>query len=550
MIKKFFKENKFEFYIFAIISILMLSNLSNMYLWDDEGETVLLAKNILLFGVPKIYDGKNFVMRNDYNKDMFNPNLIWTWSSWLHLYIAALPFSIFGLSTFSARLFFVIIGVLSFFPIVVLFKKISINKLHYYLSILALLFFVPYYLYSRQARYYALLIFLMPIITISIYNITFKNGAIAWFVISSSLLFHSNYLSFFVLVLSASLYFLYTILKNSHKRINLLKKVALSYLIIFLFTLPWIIYADIFKKIKTELSLTDFIMRNIDYILQSINSTIPLLLIAGSIFFMVYFYFRKNEPVINEKIFFTFFIGITPIALFLFSVSFKDVRYLIGLFPLWISFILLPIIFLVYRKEYYLKMIGAAIFLLMLFTNIFYSIGFYFFLPFDNLLQEKCSSFVPNKADFCKPWIKDTFISQKELKYPFFYYLYEITHDYDGPVEGIVNYLKLKGTENSIVLTNNHYFSIKFYTNMRVLSPIQFKNTDLAPDFVVVNFPDRRDIETVNYLITYAEENNYKKVTLPYPDLPWDNRPVIWYHKFWTQPVEVPVTIYVSPLIL
>lgn len=547
MIKKFLKENKFEFIIFIAISVLMLSNFSNMYLWGDEGETALLGKNILLFGIPKIYDGKNLVIRNSY--DMFNPNLIWTWSSWLHLYIAALSFSISGISTFSARLIFVIIGILSFFPIVILFKKISINKLHYYLSVSALLFFVPYYLYSRQARYFALLIFLTPIIIISIYNLSFKNGSIVWFVISSVLLFHSNYLSFFILMLPISLYFFWILLKINPKRKKLLKKLLLSYIIIFLLTFPWGIYANIFKQIKTEISLTDWVIRNIDYVLHSINSTIPLILIIGSIFFMV-FYFRKNKPIPNQKIFFTFFIGIVPIVLFLFSAFFKDVRYIIGLFPLWISFILLPIVFLISRREYTLKIMGVIILLLFLFTNIFYSISFYSFLPFENSLQEKCSSFIPQKADFCKSWIKDTFINPRELKYPFFYYLYEITHDYDGPVEGIVKYLNLKGTEDSIVLTNHYYHPIKFYTNMKVLGTLQFKDTDLIPDFIVVNFPHRRDIETVNFLVTYAEENNYKKMTLPYADLPWSNRPVIWYHKFWTQPVKVPVTIYVNPQIL
>ncbi len=541
-INKFFIEYKFELVIFVIISILMLSNLSNIYLWDDEGETVLLGKNILSYGIPKVYDGKNLVARNP---QMFNSDFIWTWSSWLHLYIASLSFLIFGFSTFSARFIFVIIGILSFFPIVILLRKVSINKLHYYLSVLFLLFFVPYYLYSRQSRYYALLIFLISIIAISIYNLSFKNGSIVWFVVSFVLLFHSNYLSFFALILSTSLYFLIVLLKNPSNRIKLLKKLIISYAIIFFLTFPWALYIDIFEKAKTTVSLTDFIMRNIEYIFHSVNSTVPLLLIASSIFFMVFFYFKKNEPVTNQKIFFVFFNGMVPLIILIFSAVFKDIRYIIGLFPLWISFIFLPIVFLLYRKDYTLKIIGVMIFLLIFFTNIFYSIGFYFFVPFESSLQEKCS-FISEKSDYCDKWVKETFINPKELKYPFFYYLYEITHDYDGPIEGIVKYLNSKGDENSIIFANNWYFSIQFYTNMKVLGPLQYMDTDLTPDYIVVNFPNRRDIPRINYLVSYGEEKNYTKVTLPYPDLPWDNRPVIWYHKFWTQPVEVPVTVYVK----
>ena len=541
MIKKIFTENKFEFLIFVIISALMMSNFSNIYLWIDEGETVTLAKNIES-GIPRYYDGKNLVLVMIQDA---NPDFIWTQSSWLHIYVTALSFSLLGFSTFNARLIFVIIGILAFFPIVVLFKKISINKLHYYLSILAVLFFVPYYLYSRQARYYALLIFLMPIIAISIYNLAFKNGSIVWFAISFTLLFYSNHFSFFILMLTTSIYFIYIISKKTSKRKSLFKKLIISYIIIFFLTLPWAVYADISRLIKTNTGLAFQVIEKIYYILHSINSTIPILLIVSSTFFMLFFYFKKSETIKKEKIFFSFFIGITPIIILLLP-QYNDIRYLIGLFPLWISFILLPIIFLIGKKEYISKIIGVAILLLFLFTNIFYSISFYFFLPFENILQEKCSSFIPEKSDYCDSWIKDTFISPRELKYPFFYYLYEITHDYDGPIEGVVTYLKLEGDENSVVFTNNWASVIAFYTNMKVLKDPEYMNTDLTPDFIVANFPTRRDIQETNYLVTYAETRNYTKVTLPYPDLPWENRPTMWYHKFWTQPVEVPVTIYVK----
>ena len=541
-IKRFFMENKFEVIVFLIIFVLMLSNFSNMYLWDDEAETALLAKNTAMFGVPKVYDGKNLVSRFG---NQFTPDFIWTWSSWLYIYVASLSFLIFGFSTFSARLLFVVIGIVSFFPIVALFKKISLNKLHYYLSILFLLFFVPYYLYSRQARYYALLIFLIPIILISIYNLLYKNGGIVWLVISFTLLFHSNYLSFFVLMICTLIYFLWILVKKLSERKRLLKKLIIAYILIFLLTFPWAVYANIFGKIDIRSTLTDQIMRKIDYILHGINSTVPLfILIVSLIFVVLFFYFKKNETIKKQKILFTCFIGLAPIIILIFP-KYSDVRYLIGLFPLWISFILLPIVFLLRRREHILKVIGAIIFLLMVFTNIFYSIGFYVFLPFENSLQQKCELFMPEKATYCQSWIKDNFIDQKELKFPFFYYLYEITHDYDGPIEGVVKYLNSKGNENSIVFANNWYFSIQFYTNMKVLNPIEYYDTGLTPDFIVVNLPDRRDNQDINFLITCAEERNYAKVTLPYPDLTWDNRPVVWYHKFWTQPIKSPVTIYV-----
>jgi len=372
----------------------------------------------------------------------------------------------------------------------------------------------------------------------------FKNGSILWFVLSFTLLFYSNYLSFFVLMTSASLYLFLVLLKNTLKRKKLLKKLAASYAIIFLLTFPWALYINIFERISTKINLADWIMRKIDYVLHSINSTAPLLLLLlSSIFLLLFFYFNKDKVVNKQKTFFIFFNGIIPIII-LFFPRYSDVRYLIGLFPLWISLILLPIIFLLISKRRTLKIIGAAILFLFLFTNIFYSVGFYPFFPFENYLKGKCSALAPKNAKYCNSWVEDNFISQKELKFPFFYYLYEITHDYDGPVEGVVGYLKSNGNKNSIVFANNEYFSLQFYTSMKVLNTVQYQVTNLTPDFIFVNLPDRRDIPKINYLITYAEKNNYTKIALPYQDLPWDNRPVVWYHKFWTQPVKDSVTIY------
>jgi len=541
--KEFFANNKFELIIFLIISILMLSNFSNIHLWDDEGETVLLAKNTVEFGVPKVYDGVNLVSRV---KNQFTSDFIWTWSSWLHIYVTSLSFLILGFSTFSARFLFVIIGILSFIPIVILFKKISINKLHYYLSLLFLVFFVPYYLYSRQARYFALLIFLIPVILISVYNLSFKNKGATWFVIAFALLFHSNILSFFGLIASISIYFLWILFKDKANRLKLLKKLIWSYVLIFLLTFPFALFIDLFGKLSYKVPLTEQIIRNIDYVFHGINSTVPIiLLVVSTIFIAFFFYFKKHEAITKQKIFFLSFNGVVPIIILLFPV-YSDVRYLIGLLPLWISFLLLPIVFLIQRKENFLKSVGVIIFLLIIFTNFFYAASFYIFVPFEGFLQEKCSSTVSGKDNYCDVWIKTTFIEPAQLKYPFFYYLYELTHDYDGPIEGTVEYLNANGNEDSVVFANNWYFSIPFYTNMKVLNHLNFETTELVPDFIVVNFPHRMDNPRINYLVSYAEDNNYTRVTLPYPDLTWDNRPVLSYHKFWTQPVELPLTIYVK----
>jgi hypothetical protein len=40
---------------------LILANLGKDYLWADEGDTAVLAANIVKYGIPKAWDGVTFV---------------------------------------------------------------------------------------------------------------------------------------------------------------------------------------------------------------------------------------------------------------------------------------------------------------------------------------------------------------------------------------------------------------------------------------------------------------------------------------------------------
>ena len=50
---------------FAVLATLglalLLTGLGSDYLWEDEGDTAVLASNILKYGVPKAWDGATFI---------------------------------------------------------------------------------------------------------------------------------------------------------------------------------------------------------------------------------------------------------------------------------------------------------------------------------------------------------------------------------------------------------------------------------------------------------------------------------------------------------
>ncbi|MFQ5559396.1 MAG: ArnT family glycosyltransferase [Nitrospinota bacterium] len=136
---------------------LFLSNLGNIYLWQDEAQTALLAKTILQFGFPKGYDGVNFFSQElgaEYGKEY-----IWKWHPWFPFYLLALVFKVFGVSTFTARLPFALFGILTIFLLYFFTRSLLKNRTVAGISTMLLLFMVPFILLSRQSRYYSVATF-------------------------------------------------------------------------------------------------------------------------------------------------------------------------------------------------------------------------------------------------------------------------------------------------------------------------------------------------------------------------------------------------------
>src|SRR5437667_11733023 len=90
---------------------LIFTNLGSGYLWADEGDTAVLASNILKFGVARAWDGVTF-MDSDFGARV-NNDLVMVSSPWLQYYIAAASFWRFGENTFAARFPFAFRGCLT-----------------------------------------------------------------------------------------------------------------------------------------------------------------------------------------------------------------------------------------------------------------------------------------------------------------------------------------------------------------------------------------------------------------------------------------------------
>ncbi|MGE3177394.1 MAG: tetratricopeptide repeat protein [Vicinamibacterales bacterium] len=132
---------------------LMLYGLGADRLWEDEGDTALLARTILRTGLPQAWDGVTFVAPDFGERLKFG--FVMVSHPWLQYYAAAASFALFGESPFAARLPFALAGLAT---VVVLYalawtafhrRSIALG------AALLLSVSVQFLLYARQARNYS-----------------------------------------------------------------------------------------------------------------------------------------------------------------------------------------------------------------------------------------------------------------------------------------------------------------------------------------------------------------------------------------------------------
>ena len=133
--------------------------------------------------------------------------------------------------------------------------------------------------------------------------------------------------------------------------------------------------------------------------------------------------------------------------------------------------------------------------------------------------------------------------------YPLGKFMGELTHDFDGPIEGMVTYLNEHGDPNDVVVITYGDMPLKFYTKMRVLGGLTGEAMSPArnADWVIVRQyqpaadKTRRVFEWIRDNI---DSDQYEAVTVPYPDTYWENREEPAVHYFVTQRRQAPLLLW------
>ena len=471
----------------VMAAFLLFRHLGNGCLWQDEAETAVLAKNILRFGYPRAYDGVN----------RLNPSLpvaagyAWTYHPWASMYLVALSFVLFGISTVSARLPGAVMGLLSIALAYRLVRRLFGEKNLARWTAFLLTTSVPFLLMMRQCRYYA------PSVLFSLWTVwaylRFRRGrpwaALEW-TASLFLLFHVNH-GVFVPVLMGLVLHLLIDRPLSRSQLQhsgwLLATVVLG-------ILPFAFYlktgqhhgAFSFEQLRHH---AEFYFRQINRFLFPITGwaivwligrpswqgirkwSLPLCLIGAGLLFLI--------PGPSQRHF----------------------RYLVFLIP-W---------FLAIQAAWFERLaqkrwaVAIALLGLFVFTDAVYS------LP---------SRFTSEPRPLRSlPWE----------------YLGELTHPYRGPMDGVVELLRREARPGQTIKIPYEDHTLLFYTDLvvePVIHPEDFTR-ETFPDWIVL----RRDWLPGGFLESdYFSKirQRYRQITLDAPDIPWQNRPDPGYHRFLT----------------
>jgi hypothetical protein len=127
-------------------------------------------------------------------------------------------------------------------------------------------------------------------------------------------------------------------------------------------------------------------------------------------------------------------------------------------------------------------------------------------------------------------------------------FAHELTHDFDGPIEGIVRFLAENARPGDTVAITYGDLPVKFYLrNLRVVGGLTGEDLAAASgaEWIIVR---RHDVTQHSHTVRQrlrelVAAGGYRRREIPYPDAAFENREDIRAHRFRT-PRLPPVVIW------
>ncbi len=554
--KKFCLKNKVLLLILLLSCFLIFSGLTNRALWRDEAGTAIIGENVLKYGVPTVFDGKNLVVTgyNDFNKDYISTKPP------LQYYLIAGSFLIFGTNTFAARLPFAIMGVLTVFITYFVALKLTSNRKIALTSAFLLAISVFFIMHSRNARYYSMSAFFSVLSTYFYLNFIKEKKDKFKLIISCSLLFYTLPPVFLALMISFSIHYLLTLKKNIFKKENL-KDISIILILVFLITFPYFLYSYVLSPpIKAESFLeigskNEEILNNIDLYFTTLFQIIPKILFILIPFLLIDNIIesirkKKNLLSINKELtLILLFVFLNLIIFSLIDFNFgAQSRFMVATVPFLFIFCSIAL-FKISQK----KISKVIILVFILFFSLPTSQFFF------EELEDNWNSNYGEIKDFDQlnnPYYyriaQDLIVTSKTS-----HYINAIIKEYKEPYKDgtyeIINYLNKNGNSNDTVYCTYYPLvrSLMFSTDMQIF-PFSIIKTiykekfpDKKPDFIISGILCNNgnvDEEWCDYA-----KNNCKRVniTIHRQFRSWDaNRPAWGVDSYYFETKLINAIIY------
>jgi hypothetical protein len=483
--------------IVALAALLLLANLGNRFLWQDEAQTALIAGTVLEGGIPRGTDG-----RNSFSQELgveYGADGIWKWHTWLSFYPVALSLALFGETSFAARLpsalFALATVVLAFFTAQGLWRDRRAALATAGLLALS----VPFLLLSRQARYYALAT-LLSLWGLQAYTRIGHSRGAPWALLAAAvLLFHTHYV--YAATLLGTLLIHAAVCERPRLRPVLLVSLAATAQ-----ALPWIVW---FASIRLTPAKADSFLDLSDTLLHfwSYTRLLFAVLFAHGAFLAIPLALallrrRRGEPVWR----------VAPAT--------RSGVLLLGLYCA-VTVALLSVLSPLYYVRYLAPLLPPLFLLAGLWLGELWRV-----------------------SAAAAAGVVLAFAATGSL--PDFFH--EITHDYDGPIEGIVGFLDRRAGPDDVVAMAYGDLPVKFHTGLRVVGGLT--GEDLSPAgearFVILrrHLVNEANAEVRRVLAARVEGGGYRRHVLEVPDIAFENREDPQLHRFRTVEGARPVVIW------
>ena len=468
-------------------SALLLTHLTQSYLWNDEGSTATIARTILHHGVPMGYDGENSLSAEE-GRDV-TAGGIYRFQPWLQFYAAAASFAVLGESTFSARLPFALFGIATILVTYFLAWETWKNRAAAVAASSILALSVPFLLLAGQCRYYSMSSFFAALALWSYLRLLEgRKGAAVVFALAGLALLHTMHGHGIALLVALGLHAVLWHRDRARVVLAIAGGIAVA-------NFPWLLWMSSshfnnFAPLKVCASAWSFVLQLVLY------APHPVFLVAWAVLARKA---RKRTPEAGPG---------SPFE--------TGTRLL-------------------------LIVVAVAVPLLAVFAERPYFRYLAIFLPLGSVIAGKVVTETWRSSRVWACVVVAAWLVTGLLPL----YFHEMTQEYKGPVRGIVTYLNEHAHPGDTVAITYEDLPIKFYTKLRVVGGYTGDDPALVKQARWV-IPRKYGVPGVEkYYRQEIASGQFKKIELAdYRDTGFENRESPYEHNFATPAGARPTVIY------